>query len=185
MSDFFDADKKFSDAHSPPEWARHKPAPRQKTLVSSVASTVAIGLALVCGPGVTHKAPTAQPSTQYFVIDQTPIRNNFREEFRQAREFLGLSQEEAAVLLHVAPSSIEKFEQGQITAPKTDAAERYQVLVDLAKLYEQSLPDKSLAPKMLRIKMPDSGMKTALEYAKNGPKNAIFWIYSSEHRMLA
>ena len=112
--------------------------------------------------------------------------HEIRSSLRQSREYLGLTQEEAATFLRVSTWTLRKFEQGTVRVPSFETIRRYRALIELTKFYRRAFgEDTNAVASMLRKPGYLFRGKAPLDYAKEGPADAIFDILAMHARMLA
>jgi DNA-binding XRE family transcriptional regulator len=105
-----------------------------------------------------------------------------RNRFKAAREFLQLSQVQAANMLRVSESSVEKFEIGVVEKPTRDTVSRYLALIQLADLYADVVGSKTyLVRSFLNTRSYYYQDKTPIEFAASHD-NGVFEMLSTERR---
>jgi transcriptional regulator with XRE-family HTH domain len=104
---------------------------------------------------------------------------------KNAREFFEMSQREAAQVLHVSESSLEKLEQGATSRPSDSLVRRYLALVDLMNVHASTLKgnwDASIVYCRAPSVLWDG--QSAFEYAKRTDGSAIFEVLAAHRRMI-
>lgn len=110
---------------------------------------------------------------------------NLAAHLRDAREYFEMSQQEAARVLHVSESSLEKLEQGSTSRPSDSLIRRYLALIELVNLHRSVLKENqeaSLAYWEAPSRLWDG--LSAHEYAKQTDGQAIFEVLAAHRRIL-
>jgi DNA-binding XRE family transcriptional regulator len=116
---------------------------RENILATARKFVISLSVGAAMSTALAYPIPvmaSASPPWRLEELAVPPERAPDAQQFRQAREALGMTQRMAATVLHVSEPALEQYEQGRVT-PGSAFGMRYQALIDLYDLIHDAFPD--------------------------------------------
>lgn len=150
-----------------------------KVLASTVLSSVLyIGLPLTCTGATAANVQTKRILSHWDFSD-----SDLKSDFTDSRKFLGLTQEQAAKILGLSVSTVEKIEQGvyeNISKPSREHLGRF---IEWASLLRDNHRNKKFVVRaIINSKMELLGDKSPIDYALSNPGAGIRELIALQHQ---
>jgi transcriptional regulator with XRE-family HTH domain len=141
--------------------------------------------------GTVAVSPVSLSGVQNYVeaftleTSEQPNVGVLRQLVKDAREYLEITQDELARMLNLSPSTVEKFEQGEIKEPTAEVSRRYSAVALLTSIYRSKFGEKAFLVRH-RVHEPSVyfGGKSLIEFAAS-QDDGIFLAVATEMRKYA
>lgn len=107
----------------------------------------------------------SSPSSESLLYENFSV--DWGAKVKRVREHLRLDQQEAADLLGIGISTLQKLEGGETSTPQAETLGKYVALLEMQMLLDRSLKKKRYAAvAAFRTELPAFGNRTAIDFAK-------------------